>query len=175
MKPYITQPIKKKSNFRIEFNGCDASSFVDSLVDKEITAYATPTGQTVDAVWYFDLLTCCAAFSFAASSTQVNGWVEYGALIISYSGNAVDHRPPFMHDKPVVPSFRVEKVQTITYEEDDVLAECGLILIGSDSRSITIACGIPPGSVTAEGEMFEGHFKPLYPLALCTLSDFLCG
>jgi len=145
---------------------------VDLLVAKEITAYATPTGQLVDCVWYFDLLTSCAAFSFAASSTQLDGWVVYGALIISYSEIAVNQRSPFMHDRSVVPSFRVEKVKKIIYEEDEVLAECGLILFGNDSRSITVACGIPSGSVNAEGEMFEGNFKPLYPLALCTFHDF---
>ena len=171
MKPCITPRNKKKAHFCLQFDGLDEKSLIVGLTNYDINAYSTPPNQAINNVWYFDLLTAQGVYSFTASSTQVNGWEEYGSLAIKYSKEALTVRPDFMRDVLIKPPFRASKIQKIIYEDDDVITECGLLLSSTDSTKIIIACGISPESITADGIMFTGDFQPLYPTAMCNFVD----
>jgi hypothetical protein len=173
MKPFITPELTSvgKKEFAFQLEGVERQDLLSRLMGEYLVAYALPQGHTMRAAWELSLVFDSGlVLDFSSASTVAFDWQEVGSLNL-----ALTYRPRELgvvrrskDGESTVPPIVIAASEVLIYEDDDVVVECGIALLGSDGSEVIVAAGIPPGSVSVQAPFSAGQsFEPQFPLDAC--------
>ncbi|RUO62271.1 hypothetical protein [Pseudidiomarina insulisalsae] len=133
------------------------------ILCSKLIGFEIPKSQNLTCTWslrmFFEDRTDVLCCSSDVSTSGSGGWQEYGYLKL----NIVDESELDSRDKfnfcalePIVFS----QVAKLVNEEDDVSAECGLLLTTDDGKQVLISTAPAPGAVTVKAEFNSGEYDP---------------
>lgn len=145
MKPYITNALVDGKYFLYcQVEGIDRIDIEGNLRNANIIAYAIPQSQTLKCTWelrlYFDNN---SIVDFSSACTNVGGWQEIGSLNMRFFNTLeckVDSNPD-IYIKSMIEGFNVVSMYRLAYEEENVFAECGLILLIQKGKKLSWPLG----------------------------------
>jgi hypothetical protein len=161
---------KVKKKLPISFCQIEADDFVDAFRRHCIVGYSMPHGHTFEEAWLFQLkLDGGKTFEFSSSSTIVTGWQEVGSLNVSMT----DDEPENVHKKNgssimvAIKPIVVSAISVLVYEDNDVVAEPGIVLSSEGDGEVIISAGIAPGCVSVHAPFSGSAFSPQFDLLSC--------
>ncbi|MCY7327391.1 MAG: hypothetical protein LH618_02445, partial [Saprospiraceae bacterium] len=169
MKPFITPEISAKGQrvLRFQLEGFEDDLSLNSVRGHSIIAYGMPAGHTLETAWEFILIfEDGSLLEFSSACTQVIGWEEVGSLNIRFAPQVPGHQSSASEHllRVEIQKFEVIAIKKLVYEDDDVIAECGLILYGANGEEVIVATGVSPGSVSIGAAFSAVQFKPEFPV-----------
>jgi hypothetical protein len=173
MKPFITPELTPsgKKAFSYQCEGVECKDLWRQLEDRQLVAYALPEGHTLQSAWELSLIFDSGlVLEFSSACTQAVGWQEVGSLNVRLTHRSVRGgvTTTGKQSEIAVPPIRLVAAEKLIYEDDDVVVECGLVLLGSNGQQMVIAAGISPGSVSVRASFSAGHaFEPQFQLSAC--------
>ena len=159
MKPFITDALENgRHMLRMQFEGMERSELKDLFLRKCIVAYALPKGHTLETAWQFQICFDSGdVFEFSSACTEVQDWQEIGSLNINKINGIANEN---IFEKFNVESFCISNVEVLVYEDVNVFAECGIVLIGSPGSEVIVAASVSPGSVSVQAPFSTLPFQP---------------
>lgn len=172
MRPFITPELLPdgKLLYPYQCEGIDCMAIGLCLEGLKIVAVELPEGHTLHTTWEFALVFDSGAeLRFSSSCTEVVDWQEVGSLNIwtpEYS--TVPSAGRGVVARSCIEAIKVNAVEKLIYEDEDVIVECGLVICGARDQNVVIAAGISPGSVSVMAPFSKGYsFEPQFPLEMC--------
>jgi hypothetical protein len=141
------------------------------LEGRQLIGYALPEGHTLQAAWELSVVFDSGlVLEFSSACTQTVDWQEVGSLNVRLTHRAAEPgvATTAKANELAVPPISLVAAEKLTYEDEDLVVECGLVLLGADDQQVVIAVGVPPGSVTVQASFSAGQsFEPQFQLSLC--------
>lgn len=164
MKHFTTSiPIEGgRRRLPIQFEGVLRESLSANLVGDLILSIATPEGHSLSKVWYAQVeMSSGKAVEFTASSTEVEGWVEYGTINVGLMHARTPVAKPLI--TAAIKEFVIKAVELLVAEEENYQIEAGLVITAEDGRELVVVAGDIPGafSVRLPGE--KNELDPQFP------------
>lgn len=173
MKPFITPELLEsgKKKLPIQWEGINSDLLCSFLKDQYLVACAFPKNHSLKAAWIFWLIFQSGkVLEFSSACTQVVGWEEVGSLNIGLL-EKIEKSDSYLAGNIFqinVQGFIFSEINKLIYEDEDLISECGLVLISPGEQEVVIAAGIPPGSVSIKAWFQkEELFEPQFPLSIC--------
>ncbi|MBC3915976.1 hypothetical protein H8L32_00630 [Undibacterium sp. CY18W] len=169
MKPFII-PILEDGKLILKFQceGRNSEQIKETFEGTWITAYAMPDGHSLKEVWLFRLFFGNDYFiEFSSACSGVGGWREIGSLNLRIDRiqNSDQGQESGIFKKKDIEPFYVSSITRLVYEDELVNVEGGIVFKDSNGKLLTIAAGIPPGSVSVVGPFSNGDFQPEFAIA----------
>ncbi|SUI78374.1 hypothetical protein [Shewanella baltica] len=130
-----------------------------TLLNNRVIGYSVPTSQNLSCTWMFNIYFegLDKTLSFSSEVASSTGWKEYGYLRVDFK--------PIEYNKDVLTYTAIEPIDissldVLVNEEDDVVAECGLILLGKNKREIIISTAPAPGAVSIRSDFSSLGYTP---------------
>ncbi|WP_039033504.1 MULTISPECIES: hypothetical protein [unclassified Shewanella] len=138
------------------------------LLNNRVIGYGVPTSQNLSCAWIFNLYFegFDKTLSFSSDVASSTGWKEYGYLRMDLK--------PVESNKELITYVAIEPIDIssldiLINEEDDIIAECGLILIGENKRWVVISTSPAPGAVSVKADFNTVGYKPEILLEQCSI------
>jgi hypothetical protein len=173
MKPFTTPEISATGIkvLRLQCEGVERRDFRKSIQGCNVIACAMPEAQTLRAAWLFQVILDDGRFlEFSSACTEVVDWQEVGSLNIRLGIQPPDVTTPAAPTllRVAVPPVRIDDLDVLVYEDEDVISECGLAICEQGGQEIVVAAGIPPGSVSITTPFSAESFEPQFSVSACT-------
>jgi hypothetical protein len=101
---------------------------------------------------------------FSSACTGTGKWQEVGSLNIDFARDHQSDDDISWTTSPVI-DYLVKSVDCLIFEDAEVYADCGIVVTDFRDREITIAAGLPPGSVSIAAPFSTDQFRPEFELA----------
>jgi hypothetical protein len=149
-----------KKRFAVQCEGASLPTLASTLVGEKLIGCSYPVGHSLHTTWMLRLYFASGlALEFSSASTDIGNWQEVGSLNVRVaslsSASTTKAAEPSMVSMTFDP-MELAKIEKIVYEDSDVIVECGLLLHTRGETFVTVAAGIPPGSVTRLTEELAG-------------------
>lgn len=143
-----------------QYVGFSQSDFAVLMYTNKILSYEIPKTQSLKCCWLFRLnLINGERLTFSSKCTNVGGWNEIGSLNIAFD------RPVEEYDRSIFNRESIEKHETkevslLTYSEENVYAETGVVLVNEVGGELIILCSPASGAVTVNIPGLKSELKP---------------
>ncbi|MCB4434618.1 hypothetical protein LHL20_00010 [Alteromonas sp. McT4-15] len=135
------------------------------VLGSKLVGFEIPKSQSLTCTWslrlFFELkdnsiVLCCSS---DVESSDSKSWQEYGYLKLEIiEEKLLSNRDKFNFCKLKPISF--SKVFMLVNEEDDVVAECGLLLTNDQDEQVLISTSPAPGAISVKAEFYDGEYEP---------------
>ena len=139
------------------------SKIIELILGSKLIGFEIPINQSLSCTWslrlFFETCSDVLCCSSDVASAGDGGWQEYGYLKLAITKeNSLGSRDKFNFTeiKPIV----FTKVSKLVNNEDDVVAECGLLLTTEQQKQVLISTSPSPGAITVEAEFYDGEYDP---------------
>lgn len=168
MNHYITPEVLEngKTLLRFQCEGFVVNNLWQIIQNLNVIGYSVPIDHSLRETWNFRVfLDNGFSIDFTSACTMINEIQEIGSLNIALNRNVVnDVNDKYANcQRIVIPSFCISKLNKLIYEEDNFITECGILLSDATDRTIVVAAGVPPCSVTVSSFFNNNLFKPEFP------------
>jgi hypothetical protein len=173
MKPFITPELMPngKKLFGYQCEAMDCKLLGDLLKGRSLVAYVLPKGHTLRTAWELAFIFDAGfVLEFSSACTQAVDWQEVGSLNIRLTSGPAEGEPAKSSggNESFFQAIKIIAVEKVIYEDEDVVVECGLLLRGVNGEEITVAAGVPPGSVSVQMPFASTElFEPQFPISAC--------
>lgn len=170
MKTYIENAlVNGKYRLPVHYAGLTGQQFKDLIIYSSIIGYEISTKQSLNCTWilrfYFDNGT---SIDISALCTNIGGWQEMGSLKIVFNDEKQTSQQDSNHlVKRDIGYFEIARISLITFDNDNVYAECGVIFCNDKGDEFVIATAPAPGAVTVKLPSQSSEFQPETLLSDC--------
>jgi hypothetical protein len=173
MKSFITAETvpSGKKRFAAQCEGASLATLASMLVGEKLIGCLLSSRAFVvcnmDAPTHF---ASRLALEFSSASTDIGSWQEVGSLNVRVASLSSTSTTTAAEPSMVSVTFdpmELAKIEKIVYEDSDVIVEYGVLLHARGEAFVTVAVGIPPGSVSVQAPFSNERFAPQFDLGLC--------
>jgi hypothetical protein len=141
----------------------ELSKIIELILGSKLIGFEIPKNQSLSCTWSLRLffenssdVLCCSS---DVASAGDGGWQEYGYLKLDITDeNSLSSRDKF--DFRGISPITLTRVSKLVNNEDDVLAECGLLIITEQETQVLITTAPSPGAVSVKAEFYDGEYDP---------------
>ena len=135
----------------------------EMILGSKMIGYEIPKNQSLSCTWslrlFFDNSSDVLCCSSDVANADDDSWKEYGYLKLDITNEkSLVCRDKF--DFTEITPLSFIKVAKLVNHEDDVVAECGLLLTTEQKKQIVISTAPSPGAVTVKAEFYDGKYNP---------------
>lgn len=165
MKPSTTtdaQSIGPRS-FELQIEGAESGEIMKLLKGSSLVAFATPANQSLSEAWLLRLVFDCKVSAEVSSVCEsVKGWQEVGILkLVLLTGESFEHESAnSIFVSTMIDGFVVDSIERLVFVDEDVSAECGIVIRSAENVEFIVAAGVSPGSVSASVPLVASKFNP---------------
>lgn len=172
MRPSITLDVDSTGRkiLRYKCEGIDVAELGNKFRHQNVCSVSRPAAQSLRQSWLAWLhLASGDVIEFSSSCTQVVGWQEIGSLNIRVIADVLRGLPQVAASvaKIAISQFRIDQIDVLIYEDEDVVSECGIVFCEAGGSEIVVATGISPGSVSLAVPQQTEDFDPEFALVMC--------
>ncbi len=170
MKTYIENAlVNGKYRLPVQYTGLTEQKFKDLIISTSFTGYEIPAKQSLNCTWvlrfHFDNAT---SIDISALCTNIGGWQEMGSLkIIFHNEDQTSQQDSSLLVKRNIGCFSIAHISLITFDDDNVYAECGVIFCNDKGDECVVATAPAPGAVTVKLPSQSSEFQPEMLLSDC--------
>lgn len=141
----------------------ELSEIIELILGSKLIGFEIPKNQSLSCTWslrlFFESCSDVLCCSSDVASAGDGSWQEYGYLKLDITDeNSLGSRDKF-NFKEITP-IAFTKVSKLVSNEDDVVAECGLLITTEQEKQVLISTAPSPGAVTVKAEFYDGEYDP---------------
>ncbi|CAB0150933.1 hypothetical protein PSI9734_01372 [Pseudidiomarina piscicola] len=141
----------------------ELNKIIELLLGSKLIGFEIPKNQSLSCTWSLRLffencsdVLCCSSDVASAGNGD---WQEYGFLKLDITDeSSLGSRDKF-NFREITP-IAFTKVSKLVNNEDDVVAECGLLMTTEEEKQVVISTAPAPGAVTVKAEFYDGEYDP---------------
>lgn len=150
----------------IKTGNTELNKIIELILGSRLIGFEIPKNQSLSCTWSLRLFfeNCCDVLccSSDVASCGDGSWQEYGYLKLDITDeNLLGSRDKFNFREITPVAFT--KISKLVNNEDDVVAECGLIMTTEKEQQVVISTAPAPGAVTIKAEFYDGEYDPEIP------------
>ncbi|MFT4926242.1 MAG: hypothetical protein ACI8WB_002340 [Phenylobacterium sp.] len=170
MKTYVQNSLEDdKYKLAIQYEKLDLQKIKDLAMSSYIVKYEIPAKQSLNCTWILRLhFNNEASIEISALCTNIGGWQEMGSLKIRLcdtSSSLKKNENLFITKN--IEKFCSSKLSLITFNDESVYAECGIIFSNDVGGELIVATSPAPGAVTVRIPSEVNEFQPEILLSDC--------
>lgn len=150
----------------IKTGNSELNKIIELILGSPLIGFEIPKNQSLSCTWSLRLffencneVLCCSS---DVESAGDGSWREYGYLKLDITDeNLLGSRDKF-NFREITP-ITFTKISKLVNNEDDVIAECGLLMITEEEKQVVISTAPAPGAVTVKAEFYDGEYDPEIP------------
>ena len=152
-------------NLSVKTGGLGIRVITELVLGSKLVGFEISKSQSLTCTWslrlFFELKDNITVLycSSDVESSDSKSWQEYGYLKLEIiEEKLLSNRDKFNFCKLNPISF--SKAFILVNEEDDVAAECGLLLTNEQDEQFLISTSPAPGAISVKAEFYDGEYEP---------------
>lgn len=105
---------------------------------------------------------------FSSDVASAGGWEEFGYLKCELIPETERNDPEGIFKKVLIENMTIESISLLINAEQDVEAECGIIIRSSEGMEIIVSTAPSPGAVSVMAPFNSDEYKPEVLIEHCT-------
>ncbi len=158
------------TNIQIKVTNGSIAKLREFLVGSILCGYEIPNKQNLGCTWelrfYFEGKTSYLVFSSDVESA--GGWEEFGYLKCELIPETERNDSEDIFKKVLIENIAIESISLLINVEEDIEAECGIVIRSSEGKEIIISTAPSPGAVSVMAPFSIDEYKPEVLIEHCT-------
>jgi hypothetical protein len=146
----------------MQIEGARRERLASLVTGEQILFVSIPADQSMGQAWFtFAELASGTAVAFTASSTDGDGWEEYGTMNVELLASS-----PHLAKGTVeaeLDGFVVQSVFVLVVDDAQWQIEAGLAILAEDGRELIFVAGEIPGAFSMMMPNGQGELRPQFP------------
>ena len=151
----------------IKTGNTELNKIIDLILGSQLIGFEIPKNQSLSCTWSLRLffencsdVLCCSS---DVASAGDGSWQEYGYLKLDITDEHLLGSRDKFNFREITP-VEITNISKLVNNEDDVVAECGLLMTTEEGQQDVISTAPSPGAVTVKAEFYDGEYESEIPL-----------